>query len=64
MTHDNTIIAALAEKVERLESQVKSDKEYVDSLHRIFAEKNDRIRELEQRLVCIGAKPNGSDGNE
>lgn len=58
----DVIITALVEKIERLEKQAKDDKETVDGLYRIFADKNARIRELEQRLIMSGLKPNGSEG--
>lgn len=64
MEHNKTIIAALAEKVIRLEKRIAELEDDVAMWQRVYHEKNDRIRELETRLVAAGSKPNGSDADE
>lgn len=58
---DQIIIEALAEKVVRLERKVADLTDDVSMWQRIYREKNERISELEKRLVLAGSRPNGSD---
>ena len=61
---EQTIITALAEKVERLERKIADLTDDVAMWQRIYREKNERIGELEKKLILAGSKPNGSDGND
>ena len=52
----DTIIAALAEKCERQEKKIAALNDDVALWQRVYHEKNDRIRELETRLIAEGGK--------
>lgn len=61
---EKTIITALAEKVERLERKIADLTDDVAMWQRIYRDKNERISELEKKLILAGSKPNGSDSND
>lgn len=56
-TIKDTIIAALAEKCERLEKKVAGLEHDVKLWQTVYHEKNDRIRELEQRIIVAESNP-------
>lgn len=64
-TVKDTIIAALAEKVERLEKLLSQRDTEISTWKTIYRDKNERIAELEMRIAASkGRAPNGSEGGE